>query len=105
MARFGTGYDLTAAFFTHFHADHYLGIIGLLRTLGMMGRAHELVLYGPAPAAQLLDRAIHLGIDALTFPVRIQELVPGDEVRRPGYRVRAVPADHRIAAVGYVLEE
>src|SRR3954468_22174230 len=38
MIRFGTGFTVAAAFFTHFHADHYLGIIGFLRTLGMGGR-------------------------------------------------------------------
>jgi ribonuclease Z len=105
MIRFGTGFGVEAVFFTHFHADHYLGIIGFLRTLGMMGRAHELPLYGPAPGRTLLDRAIHLGIEELTFPVRIEELHPGEEVRRPGYTVRAVPADHRTPALGYVLDE
>jgi ribonuclease BN (tRNA processing enzyme) len=38
MIRFGTGFAVDAVFFTHFHADHYLGIIGFLRTLGMGGR-------------------------------------------------------------------
>ena len=38
MIRYGTGFAVDAVFFTHFHADHYLGIIGFLRTLGMMGR-------------------------------------------------------------------
>jgi ribonuclease Z len=105
MARFGTGYDLDVVFFTHFHADHYLGIIGLLRTLSMMGRGRELALYGPPPAAALLDRAVHLGIEALDFPVRFEELQPGDRVSRPGYSVRAVAADHRTPAIGYLLEE
>lgn len=46
MIRYGTGFSVDAVF-THFHADHYLGIIGFLRTLGMMGREHGLSLYGP----------------------------------------------------------
>jgi ribonuclease Z len=105
MARFATGFDIDAVFFTHFHADHYLGIIGFLRTLGMQGRDRELVLHGPPPARTLLDRAIHIGIDELTFPVRIEELRHGDQVRRAGYVVRAVEVDHRVNALGYVLEE
>src|SRR5690349_9348749 len=60
MVRFGTGFLVEAVFFTHFHADHYLGIIGFLRTLGMMGREHPLALYGPPPARRLLHQAIHL---------------------------------------------
>ena len=105
MARFGTGYDIDVVFFTHFHADHYLGIIGLLRTLGMTGRSRPLPLYGPPPADRLLDQAIHLGIEALSFPVEIHPLGPGQVVARTGYAVRAAEADHRTPALGYVLVE
>jgi ribonuclease Z len=42
MIRYGTGFDVAAIFFTHFHADHYLGAIGFLRTLSMLGRAEPL---------------------------------------------------------------
>lgn len=105
MARFGTGFNVTTVFFTHFHADHYLGIIGFLRTLGMQGRTDELVLHGPAGAAKLLDEAVHLGVDELAFPVTVRELAPGDVVARAGFVVRAVAADHRISAIGYVVDE
>ncbi|SEM47123.1 RNAse Z [Stigmatella aurantiaca] len=105
MVRFGTGFTVEAAFFTHFHADHYLGIIGFLRTLGMMGREHPLRLYGPPPARRLLHQAVHLGVDSLSFPVEIHELKDGDSVRRDGYTVHAVGVDHRINALGYVLAE
>src|SRR5688572_80392 len=105
MVRFGTGFTVDAVFFTHFHADHYLGIIGFLRTLGMMGREHALTLYGPAPAKRLLHQAVHLGLDALAFPVDIQELRDGDRIARKGYAVRAVGVDHRTHALGFVLEE
>src|SRR5919112_1563253 len=67
MVRFGTGFTVDAVFFTNFHADHYLGIIGFLRTLGMGGRTTSLTLYGPPPAKRLLHQAVHLGVDALAF--------------------------------------
>jgi ribonuclease Z len=92
-------------FFTHFHADHYLGIIGFLRTLGMMGREEKLVLHGPAPAKRLLNQAVHLGVDQLGFPLEIVEVKDGDVVKRNGYSVRAVGVQHRINALGFVLEE
>ena len=63
MIRFRTGFSVKAVFFTHFHADHYLGIIGFLRTLGMLGLTEPLVLYGPKPAATLLPQAIRLGLE------------------------------------------
>src|SRR5215468_201149 len=105
MIRYGTGFSVDAVFFTHFHADHYLGIIGFLRTLGMMGREQPMQLYGPPPAKRLLHQALHLGLESLAFPVDIQELKDGDVVKRNGYSVRAVGVDHRIHALGYVLEE
>jgi ribonuclease Z len=105
MIRFGTGFTVSAAFFTHFHADHYLGIIGFLRTLGMGGRTETMHLYGPMPAKKLLDAAIHLGVERLAFPIEIHELKGGEEVQRAGYKIRAVRVDHRVNALGYVLEE
>ena len=105
MIRYGTGFSVDAVFFTHFHADHYLGIIGFLRTLGMMGREEKLVLYGPAPAKRLLNQAVHLGVDQLGFPLEIVELKDGEVIRRNGYSVRAVGVQHRINALGFVLEE
>lgn len=105
MVRFGTGFTVDAVFFTHFHADHYLGIIGFLRTLGMMGRTEAMNLYGPPPAKRLLHQAVHLGLESLAFPVEIHELRDGDTVRRGSYGVTAVGVDHRIHALGYLLAE
>ncbi|MFL5347826.1 MAG: ribonuclease Z [Hyalangium sp.] len=105
MVRFGTGFTVEAAFFTHFHADHYLGIIGFLRTLGMMGREHPMHLYGPPTAKRMLHQAVYLGVEALAFPVEIHELRDGDSVRRNGYTVHAVGVEHGINALGYVLAE
>ena len=105
MIRYGTGFSVDAVFFTHFHADHYLGIIGFLRTLGMGGREEPLKLYGPQSANRVLDAAIHLGVERLAFPVEVVELKGGDVVERTGYRVRALKVDHRVNALGYAIEE
>src|SRR5919206_4134458 len=82
MIRFATGFDVGAIFFTHFHADHYLGAIGFLRTLSMLGREQPLDLYGPRPARRLLDVMLFTGCDAFSFEVRIHELAAGGAVRR-----------------------
>jgi len=105
MQRFGVGFNVRAVFFTHFHADHYLGIIGFLRTIQMLGRAEPLVLRGPAPALSLLHQAIHLGVEGLTFPLDLAEMLPGEAHAFDGYSVRAVAAAHRMPALGYVIEE
>src|SRR5712664_352758 len=105
MIRFGTGFSVDAVFFTHFHADHYLGIIGFIRTLGMGGRTAPLILHGPPPAKRLLRQAVHLGVDTLPFQLEIAELQHGGSVRRNGYTVGAIHVDHRVSALAYVLQE
>jgi ribonuclease Z len=105
MIRFATGFSLDAVFFTHFHADHYLGIIGFLRTLSMLGRTEPLKLYGPHPASKLLPQAIRLGVDEIALPVEVIEISAGAVLEGDGYRVEAFPTDHRIRSVGYALVE
>jgi ribonuclease Z len=105
MFRFGTGLDLEGICFTHFHADHYLGVIGLVRTLSMNGRVAPLRICGPAPARALLERMLNLVPDELSFPLEITELADGDEVRLEDARLRAFTTDHRIASLGYSLLE
>lgn len=106
MLRFGTGFRLDLVLFTHFHADHYLGVIGFLRTLAMGGRTEPLPLYGPEPfVTRELRELIHVGIGELPFPVELRPLGPGDVIARDGYRIRAIGVDHRTPALGYVFEE
>lgn len=105
MIAFGTGFDVGAIFFTHFHADHWVGAIGFLRTLSMAGRVRPLDLYGPRPARRLLETVLFAGVDPFGYEVRIHEIEPGVEVRRERARVTAFQVDHRIAAVGWLLVE
>ena len=105
MIRYGTGFDVAAICFTHFHADHYLGAIGFLRTLSMQGREEPLDLYGPRPAKRLLDTMLFSGVEKLTFEVRIHEVAPGDEVRRDGCRLVSYPTEHKLASCGWALVE
>src|SRR5919198_6472977 len=105
MIRFGTGFDVSAIFFTHFHADHYLGAIGFLRTLSMLHREAPLRLYGPRPARRLLEVMLFTGADRFSFEVDIHELGPGDAVPLAGAEVRAFATDHRTPSLGYALAE
>ena len=50
MMRYGVSFALGDIFFTHFHADHFLGVIGLMRTLGLQGREEPMRLWGPRRA-------------------------------------------------------
>src|SRR5512141_2717706 len=101
MIRYGTGFDVAAILFTHFHADHYLGAIGFLRTLSMQGRVEPLDLYGPRPARKLLRTMLFTGADRFSFEVRIHEVEPGARVRRDGCELQAFATEHRTPSVGW----
>ncbi len=105
MIRFGTGFDVAAILFTHFHADHYVGAIGFLRTLSMLGRGRPLDLYGPRPAKRLLEVMLFTGTEPLSFDVRIHEVAPGEKVRRDGCDLVPYAAVHRVPSLGWVVAE
>ncbi len=106
MLRYGTGFKVDRILFTHFHADHYLGIIGFLRTLAMSERTEPLVLQGPSPDVERsLMKAIHLGWREYQFPISIENVAPDQVIERGDYLIRVVAADHRKSAVGYSIEE
>jgi len=105
MMRYGVSFSVRDIFFTHFHADHLLGLTGLVRTLGLQDRTDPLRLYGPRGARRVLEHALAVGIERNKFPVQIEELAPGDKVSRPEYDVVALEADHRAPSLAYVLLE
>ena len=105
MMRYGTGFSLDDVFFTHTHADHFLGITGLVRTLGLQGRTEPLRLYGPPGAKRVLQSAVALGVERSAFPTVIEELRPGQGVGRDGYDVVPFQVRHGTSALGYALVE
>jgi len=106
MMRYGISFALSDIFFTHFHGDHLIGIVGLFRTLALQGRTEPFRLWGPRGGARVLRTATHFGVDRVGFPVEITELEPGNSVSRDGYAISAIAADHRgAAALSYVLVE
>src|SRR5258708_15532260 len=77
MMRYGVSFALSEIFFTHFHADHFLGVIGLIRTLGLQGRPEPLFLYRPKGAKKVLGTAMQLGVERVPVPVEHPERKAG----------------------------
>ncbi len=105
MMRYGVGFAFTEVFFTHFHADHMLGITGLLRTMGLQDRTAPVTLYGPRGAPRILGAAMSLGIERNKFPVEVVEIRAGDRLRRDEYDIVVFETEHRADTVGYSLAE
>ncbi len=96
--------ELEELFVTHFHADHVLGLPGMLKTFALRQRERRLQVYGPRGLRRLFEQLAPL-VGRLTFPLELQELEPNDELVRDGYRVAAFEVDHGGAGLGYALVE
>jgi ribonuclease Z len=96
--------ELDAILFTHFHADHVLGLPGLLKTYELQGREHPLELIGPTGLADLV-RAFSPFIGRLRFPLELREVRDGDAVERAGYRLVARSVRHRGPSIAWALVE
>jgi ribonuclease Z len=97
--------ELTEVFLTHFHADHWLGLPGLLKTFDLRGRERPLAIHGPPGLRELLTLAMRIA-GRVRFELQLVELAPGDVLERDGYQIAPVAVAHRISnALGYVLYE
>lgn len=105
MMRARTGFTVDAIFITHWHADHYLGVPGLIHTLSFMGRTEPLVIYGPRWVDGFVDGILALAKKPPGFRIEPRTLNHGDVVPFDGYQVRAFSAQHGIPGLGYILEE
>lgn len=105
MMRYATGFAVSSIFITHVHADHFLGVTGLLRTMALQGRTDALRIFGPVGSRATLESAVGLGVNRVPFPVEIEELKPGARVGHDEYDVVAFEVDHGGPALGYALVE
>ncbi|HUH16219.1 MAG TPA: ribonuclease Z [Gaiellaceae bacterium] len=96
--------DLHEVFLTHFHADHFLGLPGMLKTFALRGREVPLTIYGPRGLAELLQ-ALRRIFGRLTYEVAVVELAAGAALPRDGYELRTFAARHGRDALGYALVE
>lgn len=105
MMRYGTGFAIDDIFFSHLHADHFLGVIGLLRTMGLQGREEPIRLWTAAGTERLLGEAVNLGMDRVPFEVVIRGLEAGERVERTDHAIIAFSTAHVGHSLGYVVAE
>jgi ribonuclease Z len=91
-------------YLTHFHADHVLGLPGLLKSYDLTDRETALRIYGP-PGLRELFANLKPIVGRVGFEIELAELAPGDAVTREGYEVQAFEAAHGVRANGYALVE
>lgn len=96
-------------FISHWHADHFAGLLGLMETMNLEGRQKQLTIYGPE-ADKFVPLLLGLGYASKRFPVvprnvafegsAIEVLLSNDE-----FEIQAIPAKHGIPAVSYAFVE
>jgi ribonuclease Z len=96
--------DLDEIFITHLHADHWLGLPGLLKTFDLRSRELPLTVHGPRGLRALLEDLMrHAGRTG--YDLFVNELGAGETLERDGYEITSVPVAHRGTAYAYVLAE
>lgn len=97
--------DLHTVFITHFHADHWLGLPGMLKSFALRERSEPLTVYGPSGLRELMG-VMRIVYGRLPYELNIVELEPAEAVSYDGYIVAAIPVRHKAPiAFGYALVE
>jgi len=92
-------------FISHWHADHFSGLLGLVQTLEMEGREHPLYIYGPPRTEEFTERILNLGYFNRSYDIYAEDLVEGDIIAGEGYTVKPFEVEHGINAFGYSFKE
>jgi ribonuclease Z len=91
-------------YLTHFHADHFLGLPGLLKTYDLTDREAPLTVYGPRGLQDLFKTLSRL-IGRIGFKLELVEIEPGDEIALEAGEIRPFQVEHNVRACGYALVE
>jgi ribonuclease Z len=96
--------ELREVFLTHYHADHYLGLPGMLKTFALRGRELPITIYGPSGLDELFASLRRI-FGKLTYEVELVELRAGDALDRGDHAIVPFRARHGVPALGYALVE
>lgn len=92
-------------FVSHLHADHFLGLPGLIQSMSLNGREEPLAIYGPKGMRRNVGSMLSLGYFKSGFDVKTEDLSPGTMLDFGPYSIRCIEADHSIPSLAYCLEE
>ncbi len=97
--------DLDSVFITHFHADHWLGLPGMLKSFALRERTQPLSVYGPRGLSALMEQTRFV-YGRLSYELSVVELAPTETVAGDGYVIGAIPVRHKgDSCYGYAFVE
>ena len=96
---------ISKVFITHLHADHFLGLPGLIQSMSLNGREDPLLIFGPQGTKANVSSMLRLGYFQCVFEVKTRDLKAGAEQVFEGYKIRTRQASHSVPSLAYSLEE
>src|SRR5918997_1488765 len=96
--------DLTDVFLTHLHADHWLGLPGMLKSFELRDRERPLTVHGPPGTSAMLERMRPV-YGRPRYGLTLRDLEPDEAVRRDDFEIVPISVRHRTPAYGYALVE
>ena len=97
--------ELDAIFVTHLHLDHWLGLLGMVKTFDLRSRERALTIYGPPGLDRVWAAMRPVVIGRTGYPLTTVELEPHEEVRFGSFAIVPFSVKHRIEAYGYAFVE
>ncbi|MBC8032747.1 MAG: ribonuclease Z [Chitinophagaceae bacterium] len=92
-------------FISHLHGDHYFGLIGLITSMGLLGRDQDLHLYAPALLRPIIEMQLKVADTTLPFKLHFYALEAGLLVSNHKFEVSCFKVYHRIDCWGFVFKE
>lgn len=96
---------ISRVFISHWHADHFSGLLGLIQTMEMEGREEPLYIYGPPRTEEFTENILDTGYFKRNFEIYVEDIVEGEEIIGEGYRVEPFEVEHGVNAFGYSFIE
>ena len=95
-------------FISHLHGDHYLGLLGLLSSMHLLGRTDEVHLYCPAELQEIIEIHFKYSFTNLNFNINYHhhKYINNDLIFEDDkVEVRTIVMNHRIPCCGFVFNE
>ena len=93
-------------FISHLHGDHYFGLPGLIHSMGLLNREHDLHLYAPAELISILQLQLDAAGSALPYQLHFYPLkAEGVLLQSDRLKVTCFQTKHRIPCWGFRFEQ
>ena len=93
-------------FISHLHGDHYFGLIGVLTSMGLLGRSQDMHIYAPPALKDIIDLQLKVADIQLPYPLHFHPLeLEGVIIREPKFEVSCFHVYHRIECWGFRFRE